>query len=85
MLYATKDKLYTRTASGFSEVYVTVEGGSLSVTEVGKQVNSRPYGATPLLHCELIAQFGLEEGDVYPRRVVKPVQRSEESPIRTRK
>lgn len=74
MLYATKDKLYVRTANGFEEVNVTMTGGSLEVTKLGKVSNSRPIGATPMLPCELIAQKGLEEGDVYPKRAVKQPQ-----------
>lgn len=80
MLYATKDKLYVRTASGFSEVIVSVESEGLAVTKIGSVLASRPNGATPVLPCELIAQRGLSVGDVYPHKTVATPQPTQTTP-----
>lgn len=81
MLYATNDKLYVRTGSGYYEAMISVEDGSYSVSVVGNAVRSRPCGASQVLASEIIARHHLTDGMTYPVRKVTP-QPKVQSPSR---
>lgn len=72
MLYATDDKLYVRTGSGYYEAMISVEGGSYRVSVTGNAVRSRPCGASQVLVSEIIARYHLTDGMTYPVRKVTP-------------
>lgn len=72
MLYATDDKLYVRTGSGYFEAMISVEDGGYSISVIGSAVRSRPCGASQVLASEVIARHNLTDGMTYPVRKVTP-------------
>ena len=66
-MYEYKNQLLVRTDRGYEIVFLQLnEDGSYEIVPSGKKYNSRPKGATHTTVQNVIIQYGMVAGDIYP-------------------
>ena len=66
-MYEYKNQLLVRTDRGYEIVSLQLnEDGSYEIIPSGKKYNSRPKGATHTNVQNVITQYGMVAGDIYP-------------------
>lgn len=66
-MYEYKNQLLVRTDRGYEIVSLQLnEDGSYEIIPSGKKYNSRPKGATHTNVQNVIIQYGMVAGDIYP-------------------
>ena len=78
-MYEYKNQLLVRTDRGYEIVFLQLnEDGSYEIVPSGKKYNSRPKGATHTNAQNVIIQYGMVAGDIYPSVATESGERGSE-------